>query len=90
MRMIAQGICVKRPSQHNALYKMSRHDESKRNPVRESLLFSSTLRMKTDGLSNLRDLHVRIIDVAYHNLFTHLKVNVGKLNSDYYQKYSTK
>lgn len=90
MRMIAHGICVKRPSRLTALYKMSEHDESKRNPVRESLLFSSIVRMRSDGLRNLHNLNVQIVDVAYYNLFTLLKVNVGKQTPDYYQKYSTK
>ena len=80
MRMIAKDICVKRPLKEHALYKMSSHKSSKRNPNRRKLLFSSIERMNADGLSNLAALDVRIVDVKLYNLFTHLKVHVGEPN----------
>jgi hypothetical protein len=78
MRMIAKEVCVKRPSRDHALYKMSRHRASKRNPKRERLLFTSIMRMSNDGLNNLVQLGIKIVDVQFYNLFTHIKIDVGK------------
>jgi len=34
--------------------------------------------MPNDGLNNLKSLGVRIVDVEYYALFTHLSIHVGK------------
>ena len=90
MRMIAKDVCIKRPDKLDALYKMSNHTESERNPIRENLLFSSVKRMSYDGLNNLDSSNVTsIVSVRKLALYTHLKINVGKRSSDYFIKYNT-
>lgn len=88
MRMIAKDVCINRPNQEFAVYKMSNHTESERNPVRENLLFSSVVRMKEEGLSNLYRLNVSIVNVQRKALFTHLKVYIGQRSSSYFKKYN--
>ena len=80
MRMIAKDMCVKRPLKEHALYKMSTHKSSTRNPNREKLLFTSIVRMNSEGLNNLANLNVKIVDVKLRKLFTHLKIHVGEGN----------
>lgn len=88
MRMIAKDVCITRPEASKALYKMSNHSESLKNPVRETLLFSSIKRMNEDGLSNLNKLNLSIVDAKSYALYTHLRIDVGKRMPDYYQKYN--
>ena len=82
--MISKNICVKQPFYKNPIYKMSTHNKSTPNPIREKLLFKSVKRMSLDGLSNLDRLNVRIVKVELYALFTNLKIFVGKPRSDYY------
>ncbi|CAF0729395.1 unnamed protein product [Brachionus calyciflorus] len=88
MRMIAKDVCVKRPDPSNALYKMSNHTASTRNPVRESLLFTSVKRMNNDGLSNLKQLNATVIKQTEYALYTHLAINVGKRDADYFNRFN--
>lgn len=88
MRLIAKNYCVKRPSETYALYKMSKHVPSKRNIVRNNLLFNSIGRMPFDGLSNLESLDVKLIDIKFYSLFTHLKIDVSSRSFGYFFKYS--
>ncbi len=88
MRMIAKNVCIKRPDKLDALYKMSNHTESERNPVRENLLFSSVKRMSSDGLNDLDSSNVTVVDVKKLALYTHLKIYVGKRSSNYFIKYN--
>ncbi|RNA06448.1 hypothetical protein BpHYR1_000379 [Brachionus plicatilis] len=43
MRMIAKDVCITRPISSNGIYKMLNHTKSERNPLRESLLFTSVI-----------------------------------------------
>jgi hypothetical protein len=65
---------------------MSYHSSSKRNPVREKLLFHSVERMKYDGLSNVDYLNVTVLDVQNYALYTQLKIHVGSRDPDYLNK----
>ena len=78
MRMLSQQVCVRRPKFSFGQYAMASHKPSVANPDRESLLFSSVKRMTTDGLVNLKKLNVKIVDIEYYALFTHLSIDVGK------------
>lgn len=77
MRMLAKNVCVRRPLFTFGTYAMANHKPSVANPNREALLFSSVKRMSNDGLTNLKNLGVRIVDVEYYALFTHLSIHVG-------------
>lgn len=88
MRMIAKDVCIERPDRKNALYKMSNHSESEKNPIRETLLFSSIKRMKQDGLNNLDRLNISLVSANSYALYTHLKIDVGDRMSNYFQKYN--
>jgi len=57
---------------------MASHKPSQENPNRNALLFPSVKRMSNDGLTNLKSLGVRVVDVEYYALFTHLLIHVGK------------
>ncbi len=86
IRLIKNDVCVTRPDPTFAIYKMSNHTRSIRNPVRENLLFGSAKRMKYDGLSNIEKINVTFIEIKNYPLFTHLKINVGKQELDYLKK----
>ena len=77
MRMLANNVCVRRPPSNYATYAMAKHKPSVQNPNREALLFESVKRMSYDGLSNLKSLGVRIKNIEYYSLFTHLNIFVG-------------
>ena len=77
MRMLANNVCVRRPPSNYATYVMAAHKPSIPNPNREALLFESVKRMSYDGLSNLKSLGVRIKNIEYYSLFTHLNIFVG-------------
>ena len=74
--MLAKNMCIQRPAERVSLYKMSSHKPSQKNPVRASLLFSTVKRMDFEGLNNLNNLGVEIVDIKLFNLFIHLKVDV--------------
>jgi hypothetical protein len=76
--MLAKNVCVRRPLFSFGTYAMASHKPSTINPDRNTLLFSSVKRMSNDGLNNLKSLGVRIVDVEYYALFTHLSIHVGK------------
>ena len=78
MRMLSKNVCVRRPLFTLGTYAMASHKPSVVNPNRNTLLFTSVKRMESDGLSNLKNLGVRIVDVEYYALFTHLSIHVGK------------
>ena len=78
MRMLAKNVCVRRPLSTFGTYAMVSHKPSIVNPNRESLLFSSVKRMSKDGLYNLKSLGVKIVDIEYYALFTHLSIHVGQ------------
>ena len=61
--MIVKELCIKRPSNLYAIYKMEKHKPSERNPDRKYLLFSSVERMKHDGLNNFESLNVTIVKI---------------------------
>ena len=88
MRIVSKNVCIKRPNNKYALYKMLNHKASVRNPVREGLLFSTINRMKIDGLNNLDKLNVSIVDVNKFALYTQLKIYVGKPHKNYWKKYN--
>jgi hypothetical protein len=90
MRMIAEDVCVKRPGSFYSIYKMSSHIPSKRNPIRNSLLFSSVSRMYNDGLTNIYKLNVSVVTINDYSFFTHLKIHVGKRNKNYFELYNKK
>lgn len=77
MRMLAKNVCVRRPLFSFGTYAMVKHKPSVVNPNREVLLFSSVKRMSNDGLSNLKSLEIKIVDVEYYALYTHLSIHVG-------------
>ncbi len=85
MRLIAKSYCVTRPKETYALYKMSEHSPSKRDWLKtnlmftrnDKLLFTSIIRMDSDGLSDLKNLRVKIVDIHSYALFTHLLIDVG-------------
>ncbi|RMZ93760.1 Beta-1-4-N-acetylgalactosaminyltransferase bre-4 [Brachionus plicatilis] len=79
IRMIVNDVCVRRPDSNYALFKMSYHGKSKRNPVRENLLFSTTKRMKKDGLSNFYRLNIKTSEEKKYPLFTILKVQCQQI-----------
>lgn len=83
MRMIAKHVCVSRPAERHLLYKMLKHEPSTRNGHRDELLFTSIGRMHEDGLSNLAELGVEVVDVRLNALFMHLKINVRNVNSSF-------
>ena len=80
MRMLAKKICIKRPRDENAIYKMSRHKKSVENPNRIDLLFKSIIVMDKDGLNNLDSLNVTIVGEYKYPLFTKILVDVGSPN----------
>ena len=75
--MLVNNVCVRRPPSMYATYAMAAHKPSEPNPNREALLFESVKRMNTDGLSNIKSLGVKILNVEYFALFTHLNIHVG-------------
>ena len=85
MRLIAKNYCVTRPNQAYALYKMSEHLPSKKDwlninlmlTFNDNLLFTSIIRMNSDGLGDLENLNVKIVHINFYALFTHLLVDVG-------------
>lgn len=90
MRMISKDVCITRPSPSNGLYKMSNHSKSERNPLRESLLFSSVKRMYQDGLSNLDMLKTKVVNVREYSLFTHFLIEVGERDPNYFERFHSK
>ncbi len=86
IRLIKNDVCVTRPKTEYAIYKMSYHSSSKRNPVRENLLFNSATRMKYDGLSNIEYLNVTILNVQNYALYTRMQIHVGIRDPDYLKK----
>lgn len=86
--MIVNDVCIRRPDSSYALFKMSYHGVSKRNPVRENLLFSTIKRMKKDGLSNFYRLNIKTSEEKKYPLFTVLEVNVGTMPTNYVNKYN--
>lgn len=86
--MIVNDVCVQRPDSNYALFKMSYHGKSKRNPVRENLLFSTTKRMRKDGLSDYYRLNINSSEEKKYPFFTVLKVNVGSMPKNYINKYN--
>lgn len=87
--MLVKDVCVKRPISNFALYKMSSHSKSEKNPVRERLLFSSLSRMKKDGLSNFYRLNLEIKMEKKFSIFTLIKINVGSQPPNYIQKFNS-
>lgn len=77
MRMNAKNVCINRPPSYFSAYKMSQHQKSSTNPIRENLLFTSVKRMSRDGLSNVLDV-TSIIDRISYGLYTKILINVGK------------
>ena len=75
--MLARNICIKRPRDEYAIYRMSGHKASIRNPERREYLFSSIIKMKIDGLSNLDQLNVTLIGTYEYPVFTKILVNVS-------------
>ncbi|RNA09001.1 beta-1-4-N-acetylgalactosaminyltransferase bre-4-like [Brachionus plicatilis] len=80
IRMLAKDMCVMRPKPEYALYKMSKHQKSKRNPNRNNLLYSSVKRMNFDGLNNLNDLDAGVVEEVEFGMYVKLKINVGSFN----------
>lgn len=77
MRMLADNICIKRPENEFAIYKMSGHKKSILNPERGENLFTSVIKMKQDGLLNLELLNVTQMGTYEYPLFTKILVNVS-------------
>lgn len=77
IRMIAKDMCVTRPNSEHALYKMSKHKKSEKNPNRENLLFSSVSRMNVDGLNNLKYLDAEVVEQVEFDYYIKLRINVG-------------
>lgn len=75
--MNAKGVCIKRPPPANSAYKMSIHNKSVTNPIRENLLFTSVKRMRKDGLRNVVKL-TTVVDRVPYGVYTKLLINVGK------------
>ncbi|RNA18861.1 beta-1-4-N-acetylgalactosaminyltransferase bre-4 [Brachionus plicatilis] len=73
----ANNVCIKRPRNEYAIYKMSGHKKSVLNPERGKILFTSVIKMKEDGLSNLDLLNVTLIAKYEYPLFTKILVNVS-------------
>lgn len=88
MRMIAKNVCINRPRHENALFRMLNHTKSEKNPVRENLLFSSVVRMNSDGLSNINQVNVSVVEVRQYDILTHLRIFTGQPSSNYFEKYS--
>lgn len=93
MRLVGKNLCVTRPNETYALYKMSQHLPSKRNWIslnlmhssNDNLLFTSIIRMNSDGLANLENLSVKVVDVKSYALFTHLLIDVK--SRSYFQNF---
>ena len=83
--MIAEDVCVKRPNQKYSIYKMVSHYPSIKNPIRNNLLFSSVMRMNSDGLKNLNTLNISIVFFKNLSLFSLLKINVGEITKNYFK-----
>ncbi len=81
-------LCVNRPNPLYSIYKMEKHLESKKNPIREKMLFSSIKRMPLDGLAQIDSVNVSIISIDNFFLFTRLNIDVGKRSVDYFTKYT--
>lgn len=75
--MLSKNVCVRRPPLMYATYAMAAHKPSVPNPNRKELLFESVKRMNNDGLTNIKSLGVKILNVEYFALFTHLNIHVG-------------
>jgi len=84
MRLIGKNWCITRPNETFALYKMSSHKPSTRNLIRDKLLFTSIIRMNSDGISNLEDLEIKVLDVKFYALFVHLKIDVKSRSFGYF------
>ncbi len=82
-------MCIKRPDNKVALYKMLNHTESVKNPIRTKLLFSSVKRIDQDGLSCIHKQNTTIISVHNYSLFTLFRIDVGKRSQNYFAKYNT-
>lgn len=76
MRIKSKDYCVRRSSHTYSRYRMSKHTESKKNPLREIFLFSAVKRMKHDGLSDINQL-VSIQGHKLYAVYTKISVDVG-------------
>jgi len=88
MRMIAKSICIRRPLDENALYRMFYHMKSEKNQVRTNLLFTSVIRMNSDGLSNINQINVTVLEAYKYRMLIHLKIYTGQPSSEYFAKYA--
>lgn len=86
MRLIGKDLCITRPNETFALYKMSNHEPSARNLIRNNLLFTSIIRMNSDGISNLEDLKISVVSLKSYALFVHLKIDLKSRSFEYFFK----
>lgn len=86
MRLIGKDLCITRPNETFALYKMSNHEPSARNLIRNNLLFTSIIRMNSDGISNLEDLKISVVSFKSYALFVLLKIDLKSRSFEYFFK----
>ncbi|CAF0791406.1 unnamed protein product [Didymodactylos carnosus] len=79
LRVVQQRMCIIRPPAESAIYSALPHQRGQRNSQRFDLLTWSTIRMHTDGLSNIENL-TNIEEIKVLTTVTHLKVNVDVIN----------
>ena len=85
--MLSKDVCIRRPTEKVSLYKMSSHKPSQKNPLRANLLFSTVRRQMHDGLNNLNNLGIKIVEFKLYNLFTHIKVDVRNPDENFIGQY---
>ena len=56
--------------------------------MRVNLLYNSIKRMPHDGLSNLHNLNVKVIEVKMYALCTFLRIYVSEASDDYFNRWN--
>ncbi|XP_078604004.1 beta-1,4-galactosyltransferase 1-like [Branchiostoma floridae x Branchiostoma japonicum] len=77
LRLFHKKLKISRPDKTVARYKMMRHNQTKLNPNRFSLLKTSQDRYGHDGLTNLHLIDYQVASVHQYHLYTHIAVSVA-------------
>ncbi|KAI8518521.1 Beta-1,4-galactosyltransferase 3 [Branchiostoma belcheri] len=80
-RLVKKALKISRPEKKVARYKMMRHEQTKLNPSRFSLLKTSQKRLPHDGLKNLHLMNYELASVHRYHLYTHIAVTVFRRKS---------
>lgn len=76
MRIIHSGYKITRPTNKIGRFKMMLHKKRSRAENRFDLLTYWT-RYKEDGLSSLKNLTYKIVDVTLKKYYTHIMIDIG-------------